>query len=44
MDLWLKQADGIANSKMEAIERELLLDIIDSAGVGLKVLAGRLRA
>jgi hypothetical protein len=39
MDLWLKQAGAIAHSDLEPVERELLLDIIDSAGMGLKELA-----
>jgi hypothetical protein len=44
MDLWLKQAVAIGDCDLEPMERELLLDIIDSAGVGLKELSGRLRA
>lgn len=44
MDMWLKQANAIGNGNLEPMERDLLLDIIDSAGVGLKDLAGRLRA
>lgn len=43
MDSWLKQAAAIGDSDLEPMERELLLDIIDSAGDGLKDLAGRLR-
>jgi hypothetical protein len=44
MDSWLKQAVAIGDSDLEPMERELLLDIIDSAGEGLKELAGRVRA
>jgi hypothetical protein len=44
MNLWLKQAVAIGDSDLDPMERELLLDIIDSAGAGLRELAGKLRA
>ena len=44
MDLWPKQADAIGKNDLEPMERGLLLDIIDSASVGLKELTGRIRA
>jgi len=44
IDLWLKQAAAIGKNDLEPMERGLLLDIIDSASVGLKELTGRIRA
>jgi hypothetical protein len=35
---------AIGDNDLDPMERELLLDIIDSAGAGLRELAGKLRA